>query len=794
MPRHHVQPRLSGDIANVTHRRHGTVPSSGFSSPRSFVGSYFEAQRGANSLSLRGKTYSSPSFAIESSTNRRKPNPRPGDLITAAREANRHENALALAEAYSVDSGYPMRDDVSPESKEPSEFAAEVIPHEISDATITTQIASPTQPSGTSSEGISISGNCVHSDRLTPLCRCCRAALRHRWTKGEVTKDSHARRNLFPDSMRHEDEKLMRHDDEKDKRGERHDKTLLSAKIHQEDRSPSRQTVLGDDDFESPFEGVQAKPEYWHDYKPRELQGRLETLVENWRMLLANLQWNPDFGGGWFCASGDPEAMALQDTFRDCDNDGDHKLLWGSGELRSFVRRTFWHHDLAEPPLSQQAWCALYRQHERNNREEFDFFYSLAFLCYIGQVLLSLVNGQARPVQVAPQIFIPWVAKQDMCDMHPQLTEEELLELRAQIHEQKDKEGKWEAKEESRRKAAVLEIRAAIDEGRPVVEEKWNGAQGPSGRLRPEQPSPTSHRPLAEPQQQTKAVVPRLQELETQVKKCQDIWCRPAKPVFAKPDWYKDYEDFVAKLQQIAADWDCPPSVVQDRDGTTPQVSIRDRPCIQRSTTIQRIALSVFRDLDSSQKGYLPWEYSEIRHFVNLMFQKRGLPRITLEEETWEQIYREFNPEMKPRLNQVESERFARFINEACVGTSDNGHKLPQQFSRYRTKVLDMLRMWESPADQGMRTRLFKHMSRDQSNSSTLSWKESKIRTFVRRVFDTLGLPIPRPVEDVWHQFYRDVDEDAKYWMKEEEAVRLVRHILERILDFYKISGFQFAC
>lgn len=236
------------------------------------------------------------------------------------------------------------------------------------------------------------------------------------------------------------------------------------------------------------------------------------------------------------------------------------------------------------------------------------------------------------------------------------------------------------------------------------------------------------------------------------------VWRKVPTAVKVTHAWYQEYKDHLPKLREVVDGW--------------------------REPQINAVVRRLFEEADKNSDGSLEWNNSEIRHFINLVFQLHGLPAPNMQENNWYQLYRKFDQDRNYKLNYQECLDFAKYLHEECARRSpEQLHKLPSQYKNANPDLLQKLVNWEAADNQAAIKKVFMQVDRD--NSSHLSWNDSEVRNFIRRVFEALDLPIPRLPENVWYQLYREVDIDGNYTLSLEEASDFVKHVIERILDFY---------
>merc|ERR1719265_2199616 len=90
-------------------------------------------------------------------------------------------------------------------------------------------------------------------------------------------------------------------------------------------------------------------------------------------------------------------------------------------------------------------------------------------------------------------------------------------------------------------------------------------------------------------------------------------------------------------------------------------------------TTIQ----GIFKQVDKGGSGYLEWNNSQIKNFVNEVFKAKGLPIPNVPESVWYQMYREVDHNGDYKLEQNEAVEFALHCFQRILQMHDQPVKMP---------------------------------------------------------------------------------------------------------------------
>lgn len=235
---------------------------------------------------------------------------------------------------------------------------------------------------------------------------------------------------------------------------------------------------------------------------------------------------------------------------------------------------------------------------------------------------------------------------------------------------------------------------------------------------------------------------------------CKKVWVKARSVITVEHAWHECYAEHLEQILSLLEEWDCP--------------------------YLQGTMSTVFFDVDWRKNGFLEWNNSEVREFIGLIFTRAGLPAPVLEERNWYRLYRQFDVDGSFKLDFKEAGSFAKLLHEEVVKRAPvPATKKPASGE----KLSDQLSNWESTTVQAMLEKHFREVDRD--HDSFLSWNESEVRSFIRKIFDVMGLPIPKLPEQVWYQLYREVDAHGNFRMSLPEASAFVRHLCKRIIDFF---------
>eukprot|EP00397_Hematodinium_sp_SG-2012_P005507 GEMP01005527.1.p1 GENE.GEMP01005527.1~~GEMP01005527.1.p1 ORF type:complete len:622 (+),score=120.42 GEMP01005527.1:67-1932(+) len=577
---------------------------------------------------------------------------------------------------------------------------------------------------------------------------------------------------------------------------------------------------------------------YWDPYQ--DLSETLEQKIALWPTK------NPIDGQSGRGHKWDARSKVLYEFFHLSDADDDLFIEWENGEIRAVCRRMFVFDKLPVPLMNEQTWVALFREFERDDRNLLAFNEVCHFIKFIYLTVLRLGSGRARPVEVAPNVFLPDHPTAKVFDKTPKLDEllvarklrkeeqERHLEMLMKRHKAEEEQAIQErARAENERKKAETERQEADKKRKEMEVTVRRNKENERNRLREAEEKrqvevlqrrrteelairKSSLDEFADAQLEVKKVSEEsrvAQQKARQIQRESEQSRREAREAQKNAKRKKQKEGEKRQEEENAKKWEeinkkqhlteayTFKAKADDKDFVLPEIcletserwyehfkahidEIHRKVATWDDDHIYDTARTLFTLVDKDHDGYLHWNNSEIRNFVKSVFAEHGLPVPELSETQWNLMYKTFDTDNICAMDLRECAQFTRYLHEEAIAVvSEHPHDMPKGYKRYRTAIVDKLNVWDDISTQAVLEKLFKDI--DCANTGQLEWNNSEIRKFVRLVFEAHGFPIPRMSETIWYQLYREVDSDGKYALSLSEAVAFAKHVYARILNFY---------
>jgi len=217
------------------------------------------------------------------------------------------------------------------------------------------------------------------------------------------------------------------------------------------------------------------------------------------------------------------------------------------------------------------------------------------------------------------------------------------------------------------------------------------------------------------------------------------------------------------------------------------------------SINLSRTVAEIFAQANqgSGNPTLLEWHASEVHFFVRMVYQAHFLPAPSLTASQWQSLLRSFQRTDAPGLTMDESVKLVEFLHTKIQNGDADLHQIfNQQVTAHpEVKRQAMANDWrQKPVNMALKAkkldldamspivlRIFAELDRDGDGS--LQWQQSEISEFAKQFLRAQGLPVPPVPDEVWYQWFREVDYNGDGQMDLAEAAQFSKHILERILQ-----------
>jgi len=204
-----------------------------------------------------------------------------------------------------------------------------------------------------------------------------------------------------------------------------------------------------------------------------------------------------------------------------------------------------------------------------------------------------------------------------------------------------------------------------------------------------------------------------------------------------------------------------PTETVLSSDGSISEMNDKKRATTaMHSGQLRRLTEEIFR-FYAGESGFLDWNSGGIRSFTLDVFKQLNLP--TPKEHQIYAMYARFDADGDWRLDVEESSNLIEMLSCSLLGIEGEEH---------RARLVMKSGVVRNAAESSFK-------AHDTNNDGFLSWENGEIESFIRSLFERLGLPCPSK-EDLHATFMR-FDNDRSGSMELNEGVNFVESFCRSI-------------